>query len=94
MKKLLFALLFVLFCFGCKSGVYSKSKSNSDSQSIVFESEELTDCNEVIFNPDMGFYTTITIPVTESGISEKSKIVTEIKNGFDGLICHLGTAKE
>jgi hypothetical protein len=79
MKKLIIALGFVIICFGCKSEITSLPNNKSGSQTVLFESEDLDDCNEVIFNPDMGFYSTIKIPVTESGISNKSEIISEIK---------------
>ena len=79
MKKLIIALGLVIICFGCKSEITSLPNNKSVSQTVLFESEDLDDCNEVIFNPDMGFYSTIKIPVTQSGISNKSEIISEIK---------------
>ena len=57
-----------------------KSEVRNDSLPFLFNAAEFKDCNEVILNPDMGFYSVIKIPLTETGITEKSEYIEIIKN--------------
>ena len=85
MKKILFVLISSLFFFGCTADTFMKSEVRNDSLPFLFNAAEFKDCNEVILNPDMGFYSVIKIPLTENGIIDKSKYIEQIKHSSNPL---------
>lgn len=61
------------------AGCSSDSPLNEEKPlGITFQPNVAADCNEVIFNPDMGFYSALTIEVTPSGIEDLQEHLTSI----------------
>ncbi|MBE6353458.1 MAG: DUF4832 domain-containing protein [Treponema sp.] len=86
MKKVLFFLSSVLLCFSCKTQDSSEKEIvQENTASVSFVCGELKDCNEVIFNPDMGFYSVIKVKVTQTGVQDKSEIISLIKEDSNPL---------
>ena len=86
MKKVLFFLSSVLLCFSCKTQDSSEKEIvQENTASVSFVCGELKDCSEVIFNPDMGFYSVIKVKVTQTGVQDKSEIISSIEEDSNPL---------
>lgn len=64
--KILYCVIFVIagvVFAGCKSPMGGNSEPESEAETFSF-----SDANEIIYNPDMGFYSSMDIKVQEDGI--------------------------
>lgn len=86
MKKILLMALSAVVLSSCSFYDVKESKISEDpsaSTATYYYSEKqdisFTDANEIIYNPDNGFYSCIEAAVTKNGITNVSSIVKKIK---------------
>lgn len=93
LKKIIMIILTALLFIGCDNEIHGKEKKSSLQTEPEGETTDktnnktrqqvqnlnYTDSEQIIYNPDMGFYTAIDICVEENGIRNKTEVLEEIK---------------
>ncbi len=96
LKKCIFILLYVVLFLSCNNslsgsennGCSSQTQTENDAEeTLVRQSLDYSDSNQIIYNPDMGFYSAIDICVEQNGVLNKSSVLSHISEtaaGFSG----------